>query len=144
MEKAVNVSCVSYLDTFTGDSWTARCLERLLVTDGCMLSSRKRSAKQGEQGPSGSPCLWVTGLEVQPCPTVYSTNTRVTRLSCLPSPQQGLVSPGSRVPAHPVCSLGLLQLGEAALRFKVLCSCRAVMPWEGWESPACVLSPQQS
>lgn len=27
--------------------------------------------------------------------------------------------------------------------FKVLGSYRAVMSWEGWESPACVLSPQQ-
>lgn len=49
MQEAVNVSWVSYLDTFTGDFWAGRCLEGLSVTDGHAVLE-KRGAKQGEQG----------------------------------------------------------------------------------------------
>lgn len=114
-----------------------------------MLSSGKRSAKQGERGPSGSPCLWVTGLEVQPCPKVYPSDASVSRVSCLPplfSKASGLLVVPCQCTrsAASVCSHMQLQLEAVALWFRVLCSCRAVMPWEGWERPACVLSPWQS
>lgn len=103
---------------------------------GICSAPGKRSTKQGEWAPSGSLCLLVTGLEVLPCPRVYPSNTSVTRLSCLPSPQQGLGSPGSPMPTYQVCSLGMLLLEEVALWFKVLCSCRAVMPWGGMGEPS--------
>lgn len=138
-KKAVNVSEVFYLDTSVGDSQAARCLERLL--DTC-CPAEKRSTKQGEQRLSGSSSHWVTALEVLPCPRVYPSNTSVTRLSCLPSLQQCLGSLGSPVPTHPVCSLGT-QPHAVALKFKVLCSCRVIVPWEGWENPAWILGPWQ-
>lgn len=69
----------------------------------------KRSSECGEKGPSGRPCLWVTGLEMQP--RVYPSNNSVTKLFCLLSPQQGLSSPGSPMPTHP--ALGLCTLWQA-------------------------------
>jgi len=47
MEKAVNVSSVSCLDISTDDSWAVRCLQRPLVTDGCMLSSGEKERGTG-------------------------------------------------------------------------------------------------
>lgn len=60
MQKAVSVSWVSYLFTFTGDSWAGRCLEGLLVTDGHAVLE-KRGAKQGEWGTIRKPLHDWTG-----------------------------------------------------------------------------------
>lgn len=55
MQKAMNVSYISSLDTFIGDSRAARCLERLLVTYGYMLRSREKEYKAGGVGTLRKP-----------------------------------------------------------------------------------------
>lgn len=54
-EKTANFSYVFYLDTFSGDSRAATCLERLLVTGGRMLFSREKELKVGGEGTLGKP-----------------------------------------------------------------------------------------